>query len=116
AHLVVAPWLVANAPELHAIRLGMAVFSPPSAHRGRRGSIRVLHQFARGPRIAEACVHGDVRIDAEKSAESQELVRTHVVRLQRVPNRIEDGGPLIDVAYTVPPLVRRNEVTTREAQ
>jgi len=84
----------------------------PFAHRRHHSAVGVFHQFLCRPGIAEAGIHGDVGVDAEQAAEGEELIRSHIVRLHSVPDRIEDWRPFVDVADAVAPLVRRNEITT----
>ena len=116
AHLVVAPGLVADAPELDVVGLRMTVCGAPFAHRRGGGAVGVFDQFARGPRVAEAGIDGDVGIDAEQTAEREELVGADVVRLHGVPDGIEDGRTLVDVADAVAPLVRGDEVAAGKAK
>ncbi len=93
----------------------MTVFRAPFAHGRGRGAVGVFHQFARRPGIAEAGVDGDVGIDAEQTAESEELIGADVVGLHGVPDGIEDGRPLVDITDTVAPLVRGDKVAARES-
>ena len=67
SHLVVAPGLVADAPELHVIRRGVAVCGAPFAHGRRSGAVGVFDKLTRRPCVAEASVDGDVGIDAEQA-------------------------------------------------
>ena len=116
AHLVIAPGLVADAPELDVVRLRVAVGGAPFSHRRGDGAVGVLDQLARGPGVAEAGIDGDVRIDAEQAAEREELIGAHVVGLHGVPDRIEDRRPLVDVADAVAPLVGGDEVAAGKAK
>ena len=116
AHLVVAPRLVAYAPELHVVRLRMSISSPPFAH-GRGGrAIRVFNQFARGPGISKACVDRDVRVNAEQPAEREKLIGAHVVGLHSMPHGIKNRRPLVDVAHAVAPLIRGNKIAAGKTQ
>ena len=61
AELPVAVHLVADAPELHAVGLGMAVLGPQPAH-GRVGrAVGVLDLVDGRFRVAQPAVDGDVR-------------------------------------------------------
>ena len=94
----------------------MPVLRAPFAHRHGGGRIGVFDQFTRGPCVAETRVHGDVGINPEQTAESQELVCSDIVGLQCVPHGIEDRRPLVNVAYTVAPLVCGDEVAAGKTQ
>ncbi len=115
AELPFTPGLVAHAPELDLVRFRMAVGRAQPPHRRGDGSVRVLDELRRGPRVAEARVDGDVRLDAEQPAERHELVRAHVVGLHRVPDRVHDGRALVGIADGVAPLVPGDEVAAGEA-
>src|SRR5690606_24567885 len=113
--LPVAPWLVADTPELHAIRLGMAVLRAQLAHRRRDIAVDVFDELRGRPRIAKARARGDVWIRVEQTAQGEELVRANVVRLNRFPYWVVDRRTLIARSDRVTPLVRRDEISTREA-
>jgi hypothetical protein len=94
----------------------MAIRGAPFAH-GRGGrAIGVFNQFARGPGISEACIDGDVGIDAQQAAEREEFIGANIVRLHGVPDRIEDRRALIDVANAIAPLVRGDEIAAWKAE
>ena len=110
AELPLAPGLVADAPVLDAVGLGMAVLRAQAAHpRGRR-AVRVLDVLRRRPGVAEAGVDGDVRLHAEQTAQRHELVRADVVGLDRVPGGIEHGRAPVAVADGLAPIVGGHEV------
>ena len=94
----------------------MAICGSPFSHWRGGGAVGVLDQFARRPCVAEAGVDGDVRIDAEKTAEREELIGADIVGLHGVPDGIEDGRPLIDVADAVAPLVCGDKVAAGKAE
>ena len=80
------------------------------------GTVGVFDQLARRPCVAEAGVDGDVGIDAEETAEREEFIGADIVGLHSVPDGIEDGRPLVDVADAIAPLVRGDEVAAGKAQ
>jgi hypothetical protein len=61
-------------------------------HRRVGRSVDVLDQFARSPRIPEARVHGDVRIDAELAAEGEKLVGAYILGLHGMHTGSKIGG------------------------
>ena len=94
----------------------MAVFGAPFAHRRGGRAVGIFDQFTRGPRIAEARVDGDIRIDAEQAAEREELIGADIVGLHGVPDRIEDGRALVDVADAIAPLVRGDKIAAGKTE
>ncbi len=93
----------------------MTVRSAPFSHRRGDGAVGVFHQFSCAPGVAKAGIDRDVGIHAEQTAEREELIGAHVVRLNGVPNRIVDGRALVRIADRITPLVRGDEVAAGEA-
>ena len=113
AELPVAVHLVADAPELHAVGLGMAVLGPQLAH-GRVGrTVGVLDLFDGRFRIAQPAVDGDVRLGLQVAAKDHELVQAEVVVLDAVPGRVLARRTAVAVADAVRPVIAADEVSTR---
>src|SRR5690606_21802472 len=112
--LPVTPRLVADAPELHTVGLRMTVLGTQLTHRRGNVAVDVFHELRRRPGVAEARVDRDVRIGAEQTAQRQKLVRADVVRLHCLPDGIVDRRSLVARTDRVTPLVRRDEVPSRE--
>ena len=96
-HLIIAPRLVADTPQLNVVGGRVPVLRTPFTHRRAGCTVCVLHQLAGGPGIAKSCVDRDVWVNTNQSAKRQKFVGAHVVRLQSVPHGVEDGGSLVDI-------------------
>ena len=94
----------------------MAVVGSPFPHGRGGGAVGVFDQFSCRPCVAEAGIDCDVGIDTKETAKREEFIGADIVRLHGVPDGIEDGRALVDVADAVTPLIRRDKVPAGESQ
>ncbi len=102
--------LVAEAPELHAVRLLEAMGAAQVGERAAARVVAVLEQPARGIRPAGAEVDREHRLDPGRAAPGDELVGAEGVGLGRQPGEVEAPGPLLERADAVLPVVAGDEV------
>ena len=114
-HLPRAVHLVAEAPELHAVRLGPAMLAAQVGERRAAGMVAVFDQMARRIGAARAEVDREHRLDAGGAAPVDELVGSEGVRLGRLPGQVQAARALLDGADAVLPVVAGDEVAARVA-
>ena len=105
--------LVAQAPQLHAVGLGVAVGRTfiGDARAGRQ--VAVLEELRCLLRAGGPQVDRHHRFGPDLPAPGHELVGAELVRLDRPPREVGAPGPLIERSHTVAPVVVRHEVPTR---
>ena len=109
-HLPRAVHLVAQAPELHVVRLLPAMRAAQVRPGGAAGVVAVLEQVARRVAVARAQVHRQHRLDVGQPAPVDELVGAEGVGLGRHPGQVEPARPLLHRADAVFPVVAADEV------
>ena len=102
--------LVAEAPELYAMRLLPAVRAAEIGQRGAAGMVAVLHQRPRRIAAARAEVHRQHRLDVGGAAPVDEFVGAEPVRLGGHPGQVEPARPLLDRADAILPIVAGDEI------
>ncbi len=109
-HLPVPIHLVAQAPELHGMRLVPAVRAPQLGERRAGRVIAILDHVAGSVAGARAEIDRQHGFDAGHAAPVDELVGAELVGLGRHPGEVEPGRPLADRADAIFPIVARDEV------
>src|SRR5262249_45145805 len=115
AKLPIAPGLVADSPELDAVRLAMAVGRPQPAHGRGLGTVAIGDPMGSRVRVAEARVDGDVGLDAQQPAQSHEFVRADVVWLHDAPGVVPARGTLVRIADGIGPFITGDIVASGKA-
>src|ERR1039458_8752029 len=113
--LVAAPHLVADAPELDVIWLGMAVGGAQFAYGSVGGAIDVFDILGGGIRAAHAGIDSDISFHAKKLAHGHELFGADVVGLQSAPDGVHFRRTLVGVADSVAPFERGNVIAAGPA-
>ena len=114
-HLPGAIHLVAEAPELDAVRRLVAVPAAQVRPGGAAGMVAVFEEVAGGVAGAGAEIDGEHRLDVRGPAPVDELVRPERVGLGREPGEVEPRRPFGDRADAVLPVVAGDEVAARVA-
>ena len=83
--------LIADVPELYAVRLRMSVSRPLGAPIGRCRSIDIFDLFGGGVCVAQAGIHGDIGFGPDKFGEIEPFVHADVIGLHGVPGVVEHG-------------------------
>ena len=109
-HLPRPVHLVAEAPELHAMRLVPAVRAAQLRKRRAAGVVAVLDHVAGRIAAARAEIDRQHRLDVRGAAPVDELVGAELVGLGRHPGEVEPARPLGDGADAVLPIVAGDEV------
>src|SRR5690606_37018327 len=109
-HLPRAIHLVAEAPELHIVRLRPAVLAAQVRKRRAAGMVAVLDETARSVGTARAEVHRQHGLDIRKAAPVHELVCAEGVRLDRLPGKVEAARALLHGTYAILPVIARDEI------
>ena len=81
----------------------MAVLRALRTHVRVDRSVHVLHFFGRRVRIAETCVHADVRLHVDELAQRHKLIQAQIVGLHGIPRIVEVRRTPVDVANYVGP-------------
>ncbi len=102
--------LVAEAPELEAVRIGRAVGDTQVAPTGAARVVAVFEQVAGGVETAGAEVDGHVDVGPGELGPAGEFVGADRVGLGREPGEIETGRPVGNGADSVFPLVPGDEI------
>ena len=110
-----AEHLVAHAPELHAVRLFVAVLDAPAAADGVSAAVGVLDPLRRRVGVAEAGVGRDHWLGVDQTAKGDELIRAEVVVLDPGPRRVLARRTPVAVPDAVAPVVAADEITARPA-
>src|SRR5206468_7090557 len=105
--------LVAEAPVPHVVGSLVAVRAPQVAPLRALVDVAVLDVGDGVLRAAGAEVEAQERLGADEPAPSDELVGAELVRLERVPGPIQDGGTLVLGTDAVEPVVAGDEVAAR---
>src|SRR5581483_9702915 len=108
--------LVAQAPEAHAVRLGVGP-GPAQQNLGQvGGAVGVFQPAQRLVGGAGAQVEVEIRRGAHGTGEGEQLLGSEAVGLHGVPGQVVPGGPLLHRPDAVAPVVAGGEVAAGPAQ
>ena len=107
--------LVAQAPHLHPVGLGVPVGDAGVRQRRARADVGVLQHVDGLEHAAGAQVDRVHQLAADLLDPARELVQPDLVGLGRVPRQVQPGGPLVPRAHGVLPAEAGDEVATRVA-
>ena len=111
--LPAAVHLVADAPPLDPVRLGVAVFSAEATQGRVRGAVGVLELLDGRGHLALTAVDDHQRLGIELAAQEHELVEPEIVVLHARPGRVLSRRPAVAVADPVAPVVAADKVAAR---
>ncbi len=107
--------LVAEAPELHAMRRVITMLPPQIAQSRPARVIAIFHEIARLRGTPRAEIDRQHGLGPGRSAPSDELVAAEAVGLGRAPGEIETARACIDGPDPVLPIVAGDEIPARIA-